>query len=337
MSWLNRFFLIGLFVLSACTSSPDTPMPTAESDNRNCAGLLEGVTEAVVCIDAPPSGMLLQSLEEQATISTGGANLTLDGTLYIAITPGESMTIATIEGVGIVGASGSARIVQPGAQVSVPLDGGLRATGTPTTPVPFDAAIIAAAPLTLLTRPVQLPPPIAAPPGYVAPTTSAPTTTETIQEQETTAECVARADWTATYTIQRGDTLSHIAENYGITQDELQTGNCIDNPNQIYIGQILQLPPGASTIIPTPTASAATPTPSTVFFRADQPTIQTGQCTTLRWDVDNVSAVTFEGETTTGHNARQVCPSETTSYTLRVVYPDGSQSSHNVTITVEGS
>ncbi len=335
MFWLNRLFLVGFFILSACTSSPAAPTSTDEADNRNCAGLLADTTEAVICIDTPPYGMLLQSLEEQVTISTNGANLTLDGTLYVTITPGESMTIATIEGVGIVGASGSARIIQPGAQVSVPLDDGLQATGAPTTPVPFDTTRIATAHLALLTRPVQLPSPIAPPPGYVAPTTAAPATTETVQEQVTTAECVVSTDWTATYTIQRGDTLSRIAEDHGITQDELQTGNCIDNPNQIYIGQILQLPPGTSLIIPTPTAPAATPTPSTVFFRADQLTIQTGQCTTLRWDVDNISAVTFEGETTTGHNARQVCPSETAEYTLRVVYPDGSQSSHHVTITIE--
>jgi hypothetical protein len=49
----------------------------------------------------------------------------------------------------------------------------------------------------------------------------------------------------------------------------------------------------------------------------------------------NVSAVFFEEQTTTGSNIQQVCPAATTTYTLRVIYPDGSQTTHEVTITLE--
>jgi len=47
-----------------------------------------------------------------------------------------------------------------------------------------------------------------------------------------------------TYTVQRGDTLSEIAMNYGTTVAELVSINQIANPNLIYVGQTLQIPKG---------------------------------------------------------------------------------------------
>lgn len=49
-----------------------------------------------------------------------------------------------------------------------------------------------------------------------------------------------------TYTVQRGDTLSGLAERFGTTVDELVKGNNIKNPNLIYAGQILIIPCNAS-------------------------------------------------------------------------------------------
>lgn len=45
-----------------------------------------------------------------------------------------------------------------------------------------------------------------------------------------------------TYTIQRGDLLAQIAQNHGLTLDELSTANAIDDPNKIQAGQIILLP-----------------------------------------------------------------------------------------------
>ena len=44
-----------------------------------------------------------------------------------------------------------------------------------------------------------------------------------------------------TYTVQAGNTLSGIAYRYGVTVSQLQQWNNIPNPNQIYIGQILNI------------------------------------------------------------------------------------------------
>lgn len=44
------------------------------------------------------------------------------------------------------------------------------------------------------------------------------------------------------YTVRRGDTLSKIANRYGITVNEIVTLNNIPNPNLIYVGQQLRIP-----------------------------------------------------------------------------------------------
>ena len=44
-----------------------------------------------------------------------------------------------------------------------------------------------------------------------------------------------------TYTIQRGDTLSEIAQRFSTTVAELVRLNNIENPRLIYVGQVLDL------------------------------------------------------------------------------------------------
>lgn len=45
-----------------------------------------------------------------------------------------------------------------------------------------------------------------------------------------------------TYTVVAGDTLSGIASRYGTTYQELARINNIDNPNLIYVGQVIKIP-----------------------------------------------------------------------------------------------
>src|SRR5690606_23634119 len=46
---------------------------------------------------------------------------------------------------------------------------------------------------------------------------------------------------TTTYTVKKGDTLSHIAKRFGTTVDNLVKLNNIKNPNLIYVGQKLKI------------------------------------------------------------------------------------------------
>ncbi|MCB0037821.1 MAG: LysM peptidoglycan-binding domain-containing protein, partial [Anaerolineales bacterium] len=74
--------------------------------------------------------------------------------------------------------------------------------------------------------------------------------TVTILPTPTAAPCTPHTDWPA-YTVQAGDTLGTIAQAAGSSIAELTTGNCLDNPNLIEVGQTIYVPQGVA-IEPTP-------------------------------------------------------------------------------------
>ena len=102
---------------------------------------------------------------------------------------------------------------------------------------------------------------------------------------------------------------------------------------------------GQAPITPTATftptvalASTATPTrtgQSSVFW-ADKPILTPGECTVLRWQIDNVISVYFDGQATTGISTRDVCPIQTTTYTLQVTSTSGTQE-YTVTVLVSAT
>lgn len=59
--------------------------------------------------------------------------------------------------------------------------------------------------------------------------------------------------------VKRGETLSGIAAQYGVTVQDIVRANNLINPNNIYIGQRLSIP---VIILPTPTPTATAPAPS---------------------------------------------------------------------------
>ena len=72
----------------------------------------------------------------------------------------------------------------------------------------------------------------------------------------------------------------------------------------------------------------------TIDFRVDRTTINAGERTTVRWDVECVREVYFQGGPVTGHESREVSPAGTTTYTLRVVRNDGGSEERQVTVSV---
>lgn len=89
---------------------------------------------------------------------------------------------------------------------------------------------------------------------------------------------------------------------------------------------VIDAPP---TLVPTPTfAPSSTPQPTATppmyaDFRADAPWVIAGQCTTLRWDVEGVRGVYFNGQGQPGHGAVDVCPAQTQAFVLHVVLNSG--------------
>ncbi|MFN2189928.1 MAG: META domain-containing protein [Candidatus Promineifilaceae bacterium] len=102
-------------------------------------------------------------------------------------------------------------------------------------------------------------------------------------------------------------------------------------------------------VIPAPPPPQPTPTPTpdntpTIQFWADTYNLSAGQCTTIRWEVENVTAVwvypvgqPYDQYPTTGSGSQQVCPSTTTTYELRVQLNDGSVQIRQVTINVQST
>ncbi len=66
----------------------------------------------------------------------------------------------------------------------------------------------------------------------------------------------------------------------------------------------------------------------------DDENLSAGECTTLRWDVENVREVYIGGIGVPGHGSQQICPEETTTYTMRVVLLDGGEEFRTVSVSV---
>ena len=304
------------------------------------------------CNNAPPSALLIQSPEGQkVAMNINGADITLGSTIYLTSVINDKLTIATIEGSAGITAFGNTQTALPGTQIELPLGNsvgaayGLSVIGPPSEPQPFDTTGLSRIPLQLLPRPVLLP----------ISSTGAPTATAT-----TEGDCTPRADWQFTYTVRPNDSVSLISSLAGISIAELIEGNCLPSSGLILVGQKLVVPnnvptPRPVTPRPQPTATDAPPNnnpppdnnppptteapppqaePTGPNFRVDDSSIDQGECTTVRWDSDNIKEVYFEGQGVTGHGSRQVCPTETSSYTLTVVWPDNSRHNYGVRVAV---
>ena len=112
-----------------------------------------------------------------------------------------------------------------------------------------------------------------------------------------------------------------------------------DNVGQ-YFGEVVWV----GVQVPDPNPPPPPPPPPAEInpnLRADANYIGQGQCTTIRWDVDNINSVYFiEGgnqQGVGGHDARSVCPGGTTTYTLRVIGMDGAEHDFYITIEVGGA
>lgn len=292
--------------------------------------------------EAAPSGVLIQSPGgRQVAMNINGADVTLGSTVFVSAVPDGSMKLSTVEGLAVVSAMGETRIVPEGGEIGIHLGGtdGLEVAGPPSALRGYTQVELPYIPLDLLDKKVQLPPPMLIPgqSGNMSPVPTVGTSATSAP-----ASCLPRADWTARYVIQQGETLSNIASRAGIRLEDLAAGNCITNPSLIYAGQVLNVPFAIPTPRPRPTTTPTfTPTPNIGMIgpnlRADSNPIYYGSCTTIRWDVANISQVYFEGSPAIGSDARQVCPQQTTTYTLTVVLLDGSRQNFQITIYVEST
>ncbi|MFM2123683.1 MAG: hypothetical protein RL328_134, partial [Acidobacteriota bacterium] len=73
-------------------------------------------------------------------------------------------------------------------------------------------------------------------------------------------------------------------------------------------------------------------------FKADSTSLQPGQSTLLRWNVENPNSTTISGlGNVTASGSRRVTPKATTTYTITVTGPNNQTETRNVTVTVAGT
>ncbi|MFN8471138.1 MAG: hypothetical protein U0822_02865 [Anaerolineae bacterium] len=78
-----------------------------------------------------------------------------------------------------------------------------------------------------------------------------------------------------------------------------------------------------------------TPLPAPIIeFTVDANPIRQGECTRIRWNVQNIDQVFFQGEGVVGQDSRRVCPTQNTTYTLDVVLVDGNVESRRINLRV---
>lgn len=339
----------------------------------SCEAVQGQLVQQVACLPAG-DGLLLQVMPgTQVKLETHTAALTFDSTVYWELAD-TRMIVSALDGVAVLESGESTRIVRNGTQAFLErADDTVETTGPPSDPRVIPSDTLAALPLNQLARPVSAstdseatsqPTPMPAPtqaPAQVG-ATSAPSATSdnTVQAvgvdvatptslpDSTGADggsCTPNPDWTGRYTVESGDTLFRISQTYGVGIDAMIEANCLDNPDQLALGQELRVPPDEPTAAvtqaqgtsPQPTQPQATVTPAgsnRADFSGAPETLSAGQCATLSWAVSSARMVSLEGDPVAQEGQAEVCPASTTTYSLLVVYDDGSQVGYAVTITV---
>ena len=109
-------------------------------------------------------------------------------------------------------------------------------------------------------------------------------------------------------------------------------------PNEITLPSDLVTPTFTPVITVTPEITITPPLPgeAAIQFWADPAEIQAGDCTTIRWQVENASRVIFGGVDQPLAGSYQDCMCTSQRYTLTVIQLDGSEVKRSVDIAVSG-
>ncbi len=115
------------------------------------------------------------------------------------------------------------------------------------------------------------------------------------------------------YRVQPGETLSAIAQRYGMTLEELMALNQITDANAVYAGQLLAVGDAAPTSDTVPDTAAGDTAPNTATDAAVEPTVASGPVATPAVNTTEIpdSHIVEPGETLTGIARRYGIPAAT--------------------------
>jgi len=113
------------------------------------------------------------------------------------------------------------------------------------------------------------------------------TTTQPAPTPTPLPNCTPNANWLNTYVVQTGDTLGNIASRGNTTISMLTQGNCLANPDSLFVGQVLRVPQPITNPPPVVTVPGfQTYTNPTLGIALDYP---------IGWDVQEVgNTITFQ-------------------------------------------
>ncbi len=120
-----------------------------------------------------------------------------------------------------------------------------------------------------------------------------------------------------------------------VLQTAVVPAGACDQVPDVNAPPIIIAPPPA-TYTPVPGQPTATPSPQSISFYADKYVVDYGECATIGWDVEGIKQVYYENQGVTGHETRQECPYQSTTYHLDVITLDGQTLHYTVTIRVLG-
>ncbi len=316
----------------------------------------------IACIPTD-DGVLLQAEAAQITLHTETVEITFDATIYWETTD-DMMQVTVINGTAAVRANDRTRVVDAGFSVDLGLTDNLQTVGPPSNPGPASTQLLAGLPVENLPGAVEVqtvqdpapaatnrPQPTAPPTSPAGPASTQPpansiqpvevnagTPTPPGTNAEPATPCQLPPDWTVVYAVQRGDTLTQIALNNNLTVEEIIAANCIDNPDQLALGQEIRLPvnaePAGATNAPASTPLPDGTTAAPVSFTAERDVIVSGDCVTLTWQTASAQVVNLDGASVAVNGSESVCPLATKTYELLVTAADGTQASYSITITV---
>lgn len=98
---------------------------------------------------------------------------------------------------------------------------------------------------------------------------------------------------------------------------------------------LVETPTPTTTVVDTPT-STGPPTP-VIQFWAEPSTLNAGECTAIRWNVENVKTVIFGGTEQPFDGSYKDCLCSDQSYILTIIHYDNRQEQRKVEVTVSGT
>lgn len=123
----------------------------------------------------------------------------------------------------------------------------------------------------------------AAPEEVTEAETETDTEAETAEEEEATTQTQTEAGAVRTHVVQAGENLYRIGLQYGISWVVIADYNNISNPNSIFVGQQLRIPPDEGQAPPAPTPTPSPSTETTYIVKPGDNLYRIGRAFNISW------------------------------------------------------